>query len=156
MASTNKTTNLGLNSWLDTDKPRRADFVEDNQIIDEKLGEHLADTEAHLSVQDREKFNQRVYTMYYVGTGEDSQTFTLPFEPVFVMVFKRDDAYSRYDADTGYTKLNATVFPFQNSNEETGVLKGNSLTVYQTTTPFKGVCFNLNELYGQYGIIAMR
>ena len=34
MASTNKTEHLGLNAWLSTDKPKREDFVRDNQLID--------------------------------------------------------------------------------------------------------------------------
>ena len=34
MPTENKTANLGLNSWLGTDKPQRADFVEDNRYSD--------------------------------------------------------------------------------------------------------------------------
>ena len=38
MSSTNKTTNLGLNQWTGNDSPKREDFNNDNQIIDEKIG----------------------------------------------------------------------------------------------------------------------
>ena len=34
MASSEKSGNLGLNLWLASDRPVRADFVEDNRIID--------------------------------------------------------------------------------------------------------------------------
>lgn len=37
MASSNKTTYLGLNRWLGTDKPKREDFNADNQKIDTKV-----------------------------------------------------------------------------------------------------------------------
>lgn len=39
MASTNKTENLGLNLWLPTDKPKREDFVKDNQAIESRISQ---------------------------------------------------------------------------------------------------------------------
>ena len=41
MASSQFTTNLGLCNWLESDRPKRADFVSDNGIIDSVLGGHL-------------------------------------------------------------------------------------------------------------------
>lgn len=38
MASTNKTTNLGLNQWLSSDAPKMADFNADNATIDSVIG----------------------------------------------------------------------------------------------------------------------
>ena len=49
MPTENKTTNLSLNSWLATDKPKREDFVNDNNIIDTVLGTHIADTSLHIT-----------------------------------------------------------------------------------------------------------
>lgn len=37
MPSTNKTPILGLNQWIDTDKPVREDFDRDNRLIEEKV-----------------------------------------------------------------------------------------------------------------------
>ena len=37
MATSNYTPNLHLNAWEETDRPKRADFVSDNQIIDTQL-----------------------------------------------------------------------------------------------------------------------
>ena len=37
MPTSNKTEHLGLNQWLGTDKPKRADFVEDNAAIDHAM-----------------------------------------------------------------------------------------------------------------------
>ena len=48
MASSSFTKNLGLCSWSETDRPKRIDFVTDNLLIDEKLGEHLADSDIHI------------------------------------------------------------------------------------------------------------
>ena len=49
MPSTNTTPNLGLNSWLSSDKPKRTDFVSDNTIIDTVLGTHISDSNLHLT-----------------------------------------------------------------------------------------------------------
>lgn len=49
MPTENKTTNLSLNNWLATDKPKREDFVNDNNIIDTVLGTHIADTSLHIT-----------------------------------------------------------------------------------------------------------
>ena len=37
MASSNKTDNLGLNLWLPSDRPKREDFVRDNEILEEEM-----------------------------------------------------------------------------------------------------------------------
>ena len=41
MPTNNKTSNLNLNSWLSTDKPKREDFVNDNIILDTAIGQHI-------------------------------------------------------------------------------------------------------------------
>ena len=39
MSSTNKTTNLGLNQWIGSDRSKREDFVDDNKKIDDWAGQ---------------------------------------------------------------------------------------------------------------------
>lgn len=66
MASTNKTANLGLNQWEQTDPAAREDFNEDNRIIDENamcrklmditLTEEKNDVQFDFSGIDLEKF----------------------------------------------------------------------------------------------------
>lgn len=156
MASTNKTEKLGLNSWLETDKPRRADFVEDNAIIDDKLGNHLVDDTRHFTTEDREKLANMVYTESYGGDGKSSRSFTLPFEPSFVIVYNRYDTLSYYDPELGYNLLNAAVFAIKKSLDFAGSLDGAVLTVNQSTEPETGLFANLNRQFAQYVIIAVR
>ena len=46
MPSSAKTEKLGLNNWAGADTPKRADFNQDNRILDEKLGGHLENEDA--------------------------------------------------------------------------------------------------------------
>lgn len=39
MPSSKKTPNLHLNKWLGSDKPKKDDFVEDNEILDQAIGD---------------------------------------------------------------------------------------------------------------------
>ena len=55
MASSEKSGNLGLNLWLASDRPVRADFVEDNRIIDEEVGGHLANGAIHVTQNEKNK-----------------------------------------------------------------------------------------------------
>ena len=41
MSSTYKTTNLGLNQFVGSDRPKMEDFNFDNQQIDQKFQEHV-------------------------------------------------------------------------------------------------------------------
>lgn len=156
MASSSKTPNLGLNSWSGTDKPRRVDFVEDNTIIDEKLGSHLADTDVHLSADDRTKLNGIVSAISYSGTGAASRTLTFTFAPSFVIVFKRFDSFNSYVSSSSYTKINGAFFSTKETTDDCGGLSGNSLVVKQSTSASDGLFYNLNELYGQYVAVAFR
>ena len=49
MASSNYTPNLHLSAWNASDRPKRADFVSDNTIIDTQLGGHIANSGIHVS-----------------------------------------------------------------------------------------------------------
>ena len=58
MSSTNKTANLGLNSWIESDRPKRTDFVSDNTIIDNVLGNHVKDNGVHLTAEEKQTFHE--------------------------------------------------------------------------------------------------
>ncbi len=156
MASTKKTKNLALNSWVDSDKPRRVDFVEDNEIIDEVLGNHLLDTTLHFTNEDREKFSSMVYKDVYGGNDETTRTFTLPFAPSFVIVYNRTYHFTHYDPELGYNMLNGAIFSTEETGLYAGSINGNVLTIHQSTEPQGGMFCNLNKRFHQYGIIAVR
>lgn len=68
MPSTNKTPNFGLNDWISTDKPVRADFVADNRIIDGALANKV-----NLPIIGQWKDNVRISG----GTIAGDYTFTI-------------------------------------------------------------------------------
>ena len=49
MAASKKSTVLGLCLWEGTDKPRRVDFVADNEAIESQLGGHIQNDNLHLN-----------------------------------------------------------------------------------------------------------
>ena len=156
MPSTEKTPNLGLNSWLADDKPKRVDFVEDNNIIDEKLGGHLSDSSAHLSESDREKLSSPVYKTSYSGTGTATKNITLPCQPSWAVVYKRYSGFCNYDTDISAEKINGAFFSSDIADDDCGGIKNSVLTVKQSTSAQDDVFYNLNEQYGQYVVLAFR
>lgn len=89
MSSTNKTKKLGLNSWIGSDKPKRIDFNTDNEIIDKAVSEHTEDTVVHINEEEREKWNNYMFTGMYYGDGSTKRTIqtNCPFEARIGFVF---------------------------------------------------------------------
>ena len=157
MPSTNKTPQLGLNSWVDTDKPRREDFVQDNTILDMVISGHLADMVLHLTEADRLKLSDGLVAGSRAGTGTEEASITLDFEPKLVFVFSKEKPLADYSASGSYIVVNSGIAtPWGNTQ---GVaVSGNRVTFKQskTTPEAGGVMLNLNKLYGQYVYLAMR
>ncbi|MGN1202387.1 MAG: hypothetical protein ACI4RF_03770 [Eubacterium sp.] len=89
MSSTNKTKNLGLNSWIGSDKPERIDFNNDNEIIDSVVSEHTADTVVHIDDSERDRWNNYMFTGMYYGDGSITRVIQTkcPFEARIGFVF---------------------------------------------------------------------
>lgn len=157
MPSTNKTPQLGLNSWVDTDKPRREDFVNDNTILDTVISGHMADTLLHLTQADRQKLEDGVVIGSRPGTGAEQATLTLDFEPKLVLVFYKDRAPVEYNSSGNYLMVNCGI-ALQWSSTAGLSMSGNQIVLQQTkTVPAAGGTFlNLNKLYGQYTYVAIR
>lgn len=157
MPTNHKTPNLNLNSWIATDKPMREDFVSDNTIIDTILGQHLSNTNIHLSATDRQTLNAPFVVGSTTATGESTSTVTLPFAPSMIIVFKRQEPPIQYDATNHYTIVNAALATSSYSNTAGVTLSGSTLTLHQTqNTPSDGVFLNMGALNGQYTYIAFR
>ena len=72
MSSTYKTTNLGLNQFVGSDRPKMEDFNFDNQQIDQKFQEHVL-SNLHLTEQQREQLGKASYQIgSYSGDGQAS------------------------------------------------------------------------------------
>lgn len=99
MSSTNKTSFLGLNSWSPTDVPKRADFNQDNNIIDSNFAEHFNNRVIHINSSERMVWNSPYYIGSYYGNSANEQVVKTgcPFKPSFGIVFAIGAAPSEID-----------------------------------------------------------
>ena len=87
MAASNYSTNLGLSLWAQTDCPEWADFLQDNQKLEQLAGGHIANGALHLTAEEKEFLSQRRALATYTGTGSGAASVTLPFLPQKITVF---------------------------------------------------------------------
>lgn len=81
MAATNHSKNLGLSLWEKTDRPEWADFLQDNQKLEQLAGGHIANNGLHLTASEKQFLAQRAAVLTYTGNGTGSVNVTLPFLP---------------------------------------------------------------------------
>ncbi len=154
MASTEKSSILGLNLWKETDRPKRSDFVADNNIIDSVLGAHANNSQVHLSAEERETLNNLNSVYQFSGSGDESRSVTLPFAPSFVFVFKKGEAPVVYSSD-GYNVINFSYAASSGANGGGVTLSGAELCVTQSTAAANGAFYNLNKQYSQYTVLML-
>ncbi|MBQ6152968.1 MAG: hypothetical protein IJJ15_04395 [Ruminococcus sp.] len=147
MASTNHTTNLGLCQWSASDKPKRADFVSDNNIIDTALGGHIANTTLHLTAAEKAKLNESFVIRAYAGTGEASRAITVDFQPKFALVYKKNSPPVSYSS--GNIIINSAVAAYGSGGSQGLAITSTGITVSQTSAT-AGAAVNLNENEEQY------
>lgn len=155
MAASKKSTVLGLCLWEGTDKPRRVDFVADNEAIETQLGGHIQNDNLHLNDTRRKRLDTPTEVRTYTGTGAASRTILFGFSPSAVIVFAVGKPFSQ--ATTGCTKQYAGIAASgQNSLGVT--LSTAQVTVQQTqTAPTDGSGMAaLNESGVTYAVLAFR
>ncbi len=158
MPTNNKTPNLNLNSWLGTDKPKRQDFVDDNNTIDSVLGSHISNTLIHMSAAEKELLNSTISVGTLAGDGNATCTHTLDFSPKFVLIFAKGEVPIKYDATNSYYVYNFAIAT-QNTYGSTlgATLNGAELTLQQTqSTPSDSIFINLNKYFKQYVYLAFK
>ena len=101
MSSASKTSNLNLNVWAGSDKPTRSDFNSDNNIIDSLCGGHISNNNIHVTAEQKSTWSNPFVIGTYFGTGVNSRTFSLGFNPRLVIVFAND--YPLVTSDYTYT-----------------------------------------------------
>ena len=154
MASGNFTPNLHLNAWDGSDRPKRADFISDNNIIDTALGGHIADSDIHVTSQEKDKLSQPYAVKLYAGSGEAERTISIDFTPKFVVVFKRGVPPFMY---SGGANVVTSGFACYGHGSTVGiVLTSSGLTVTETSVNASGIRINLNESGCQYTIVAFK
>lgn len=159
MSSTNKTTNLRLNSWIGSDKPKRVDFNYDNEVIDKAINDHTTDTVVHINDSEREKWNNYMHTGMYFGNGSSSRVVETdcPFEATAGVIFAVNKPVSVVDF-TESQKVNYYAF-FSPYGESSGVkflddLK--SFRVNQNSSIMKREYMNMNEIGVSYVYMMFR
>lgn len=157
MPSTNKTANLGLNSWLGTDKPQRADFVEDNTIIDTVINNHLNDLDMHLSDDDKTLLKNPFEIGVLTGNGNSTQDHVLDFYPRLVFVFLRNAPFVKYDSTRNCMVCNSAVVAADGGGGTSGAeLFLDTLTLTQSTKVSNEKFINLNASGSMYFYIAFK
>ena len=87
MAASSYSTILGLSLWNQTDCPKLADFLQDNQKLDQQAGGHIANSALHLTAEEKQFLSQRTALLTYTGTGSGGASVTLPFLPRRLTVY---------------------------------------------------------------------
>lgn len=154
MASSNYTANLGLNNWSASDRPKRADFVSDNQIIDSVLGSHVADTVMHLTAAQKEQALSPFEKFVYAGTDTSQRTINVGFTPKFAVVFKRNTA--PIANENGNTVVNFGFAAYGSSGTSGVSISTNGIVITQESTASSGQRVSLNESGCQYVAIAFK
>lgn len=155
MASTSYTGLLGLCAWQGSDRPKRIDFVNDNAIIDKKLGEHLIDTNIHVTAEEKIRFANPYTVFSYAGDGAKTKTFELDDSYTFAVVFQK--FYPSVVIDSNSDTVVHFAIAGRVFGSSTGVtLTSNSLIVTQDSQATDGVKNNFNEAQGQYVAVLFR
>ena len=154
MSTSNYTPNLHLSAWADSDRPKRADFVSDNSIIDTQLGGHIADSTLHLTAQEKAKVSEPFVSSIYSGSGESSRTISLGFQPKIVMVYKRGVPFVTYSNSVNY--VNAACSYYGHGASVGISITSNGVQVTQSSEASNGVMVCLNESGSQYTVIAFK
>lgn len=111
MPSSNKTSFLGLNLFVGSDKPKMEDVNFDNNQLDQRCREHFEDSEAHITAEEREKWNAagsggsglELTSGSYTGNGQNTQSVQLGFTPKLLLVFAQGEVLALLEGGMGVT-----------------------------------------------------
>lgn len=146
MPSTNKTANLSLNQWAESDRPMRNDFNSDNAKLDSVVGGHVNNSDIHVTAEEKEFLKDSHMVYAYAGSGESSRTITFTESFRFVCIFASgkplSDSGRMYSA-MGYVAIGGSMGLSISAS-------GTSFTVSQNDT------VSLNESGVQYKVIMFK
>lgn len=155
MSATSFTPNLGLCAWEPQDRPKRIDFVNDNSIIDKKLGEHLVDNSVHVTAAEKLRYDNPYRISGYAGNGEAVRSLPLESECSFAIIFQM--YYPPVEIDTNSnTVMHFGIVTRTSGSSANLTLRENSLEVTQDESATDGVKNNFNEKNGQYVMLLFR
>ena len=134
MSSTYKTTNLGLNQFVGSDRPKMEDFNFDNQQIDQKFQEHVL-SNLHLTEQQREQLGKASYQIgSYSGDGQASRTITVEGE-----------VFNQTVTSSGDTYVYAAIITPQGCSKGVSIAESGFTVQQSATSPMDGKRSMLNQ-----------
>ncbi len=154
MATSSYTPNLGLCSWLSSDRPKREDFVSDNSIIDNVVGQHIGNTAIHMSAAEKQKALEPYLVMIYAGDGTDNRAVVAGFQPSLAIVIKKNAALT--ENDSGATVVNSGMAAYGRGGSAGIAINSEGFVVRQQSTAGDGMRFSLNETGSQYIAVVFR
>lgn len=152
MPSSFKTTNLGLNSWIESDKPTRGDFVGDNVIIDNILGAHVKDNSLHLNEEQIAQIEEPYFFDILQGSNEASRSIKLSYTPRFVIYFAVNKPWIEHTTNGEVVNGGISIYTYGSSG---GIAIGEEKLII-SHGEIDGVNYNLNNMEYQYLLIAFR
>ncbi len=155
MSSTSYTPNLGLCAWEGSDRPKRTDFLNDNAVIDKKLGEHLLDVSIHVTPEEKQLYANPYKVVSYVGDGASSKSISLTESYSFAIVFQKYYPAVTIDSSNNTVSHFAIVGRLFGSSSSM-VMNSSSITVKQDSAATDGVINNFNEDGGQYVMLLFK
>ena len=170
MPSSNKTRNLGLNKWLGSDKPKKDDFNADNALLDMavhtlrermdaleqeggaggELTAHLADGTAHVSEEDRARWNNPPAAGgpgmgTYTGNGQLLQKIVLGYRPRFGLLYGVNKGVTQTDWDAKETRAYSGFFGEQGCSRNIETSAEGFTVFHNVSRPVDGCSFKYNE-----------
>lgn len=114
---------------------------------------HITNSEAHVTAEDKEHWNNPFIAGYYTGTGQSSITVSVGFEPKMLLLFCPDLPTMEIDFNAG-TAANHIAFATQDYYSSGLRLTTNGFRTVKST--YDGIVSFFNELGVTYCYIAFK
>ena len=131
MSSSNKTSYLGLNQFVGSDKPKMEDFNADNRLLDEKMQQHVQ-SQLHLTEQQKERLENLGYLIgSYTGDGTTKRTISVAQTIGFGFVFMVGEGLHYAVTTLGENHIFSAVMTPQGCSKGVSITSG-GFTVLQS------------------------
>jgi hypothetical protein len=160
MASSQKTDNLNLNKWTAADKPKREDFIYDNEIIDEAVSGHMQDDGIHVTTAERTSWNSAAAKIpaygYYTGDGATTRDISLGFQPAFMLVCQVDSVGWIYSIVNDFTRSYMAIASTEGGTPGLSLLADGFRVKTASISPADGMFYRMNENGKKYIYLAFK
>lgn len=145
MSSTYKTTYLGLNKFVGTDRPKMDDFNFDNETVDQKFQEHV-ESNLHITEEERKLLGKANYVMgTYTGDGQSSRTLSFEFPIDFGIIFAVKEPLALFQATANITYVYSAMISPSGCSKGVYTTEGGFIVQQTNTNPPDGKKSMLNQ-----------